>query len=444
MMINTSFIVTILACLAYVDSTGMLVDPPPRPITDDFRNKLPPTIRGLPERDLQKLPNDYVTKKYGKDTAQKFKDFTGPCGGIPSQPGRSTRVQPGRPAKFSFDVDNGSSDARCKLTLSCPNKSLERILWSGDCRDAKTYSQDVMIPRDVGPCNEGECYVQWSMETKSDKFCNCADVVVETPPSSTSSAQPSSSSITSSLSSTAQSSSSTKQQSSSSASTILTSSAIPTLTSKILIPSSTVPISSSSSFVPTSTSSSSIITTSSKIPKSSKIIQSSSTFIDTTAISSSSSISSTLTEKINPVTSTIMTSSTDSTTTCSSSMISSYSCATCSTNTPTSTCSTCTAIQSTSTCSTCTGTVTKNIPPSSTTTESSSTICSSCTSNSQQITSAPQFTTITSSKIISSESVVVPVIPVTVTEKRIPITKTETITMVFFTIYFLFNLLICF
>ena len=137
---------------------------------------------GLPERDLQKLPNDFVSKKYGRDTAKKFNDFTGPCGGIPRQPGVQLRVQPGRSTRFSFDVENGSNDARCKLTLSCPNKSIERILWEwrlSRCQDL--FAKDVMIPRDVGPCGEGECYVQWSMETKSDKFCNCADVVVETP-----------------------------------------------------------------------------------------------------------------------------------------------------------------------------------------------------------------------------------------------------------------------
>ena len=48
-MKTTTLIVAFASGLAIVDTTGMLVDPPPRPITDDFRSKLPPTIRGLPE-----------------------------------------------------------------------------------------------------------------------------------------------------------------------------------------------------------------------------------------------------------------------------------------------------------------------------------------------------------------------------------------------------------
>ena len=480
-MKTTALIVAVSAGLACVESTGVLLDPPPRPITDDFRKNLPPTLRGLPERDLQKLPNDYVSKKYGGDTAKKFKDFSGPCGGVPRQPGRSSRAALGQPMRFAWNVERGDSNARCKLMLSCPNKSIERILWSGDCRDAKNYSQDVVIPKDVGPCGEGECYVQWSMETKSDKFCNCVDVIVDNPkdnrPTTSSAITTSSASSSSSTGVTSQTttsvsssimptsskltfSSSTQPTSSVISSTTSatmitsTSSSLPSLTSKILTPSSTKsssitnikttsPISSLSSsssiFSSTSTSlsesSSSIIFTTSSlsssffgpssVPSSTKGQTQTDSFPTTTIFS----------DKINSVTSTSV---------CESSMITgstemSPTCSTC-TSTDSETCSTCT-LTSTGTCSTCTITPTTTSSPVSESTSSQFTTISSSTgpqittmsssatmpspSSNIQTSSTPQFTTITSGSSIETSQVLV-----TVTEKVTPITQTQTVTMV--------------
>jgi hypothetical protein len=289
--------------LSSVHGHGVLVDPAPRPITSDYRRNLPPTLKDLPDRDLHRLPNDFVRKRYGNDSAKKFRDVSGPCNGVPPAPDRSLRAtRGGRPVKFSWDVANADASNQCKLSLICPSRSADRILWSGNCRDARQYSQEVQIPPDVSNSGPGECFIQWSLDTKTDRFCNCVDIIIDSGSTTTTG---------SSVSSTIMSSvgmSSTSVTSSSAISTIITTSSITTsatpslssstahFTSKIISVSSTLlPTTSNATKPQTATSASSSVS-----PTQTTLIGSSS-YASTTSTASNASSTSTSTLPLSTV-----------------------------------------------------------------------------------------------------------------------------------------------
>lgn len=175
-MILGILLVILATLLSTIEAQGDLVFPAPRAINDDFRRRsLPPQMRNMPSRDIQRLPQDYVRRRFGDSTARRYRDLSGPCGGIPSQRGRFQRGRLGGRSNFSWDIGIRDPNGRCQLILICPRYHIYRVLWSGPCRDSRRYSQDIMIPRDIGRRREGDCYIQWVYRTRSQTYSNCVD-----------------------------------------------------------------------------------------------------------------------------------------------------------------------------------------------------------------------------------------------------------------------------
>ena len=162
--------------------SGLLIDPPPRRVPEDFRRHLPPSIRHLPDHELQRLPNDYVRNHFGPESSRMYRDFRGNCGGIPGDPGRARRAVLGGPLRFTWDIDRSEGGGLCKLSLLCPGRMRDRDLWVGRCDEARRYSRDVIIPRDIGHRRAGECFVQWSLAARNGNYHNnCVDLEIGEP-----------------------------------------------------------------------------------------------------------------------------------------------------------------------------------------------------------------------------------------------------------------------
>lgn len=172
---------SLLSIITTIVAHGYLSNLNIRPITSEFREKLPEAMRALSDFELQRYPFEYISQHFNRSN---FPDvFTLPCRGLESM------VMPMElNARDSVDVEwtiDAVHPGTC--TIRCFNASNEPVsdeYLIENCGSAiGAFSQTIRIP-DGSACKDQEegCYIQWFWSTHSNNetYSNCADFVVVT------------------------------------------------------------------------------------------------------------------------------------------------------------------------------------------------------------------------------------------------------------------------
>lgn len=179
MHVRKALPVLLCSLVSVSDGQGCLLSPH-RSFYPDFLSKCPSSYQGIPTDELSRKSLQQLKDMAGgqADAPQGLGEL--PCGGVPADGAVAQKVRPGGsyPVKWTHDSPTVSE---CKVTLMCPRKRADTVLWTGSCGSQAGETEiKVKLPRDLQKCEIGECFLQWRMDTSQKAtYCGCMDISVD-------------------------------------------------------------------------------------------------------------------------------------------------------------------------------------------------------------------------------------------------------------------------